>query len=544
MLKLSITYYDHKTGKYQTDQVKDNLVLQSDPDLMDTTSVQPLIINTNVIRIQTAIKVPIDILWNQAIDSAVDRILNKLEHTKISRVTSLNGLTGDIYILGGRGIALEQKDNTIGLCNTMYNTQQDKAYSISLDQTSYRQALDYIMCYQLCIYHFMNVAIHRSLTLEKTYDGSDCPYGSYLRYLSLKARWNHYVYTSWYNCSVIGGTDSISISVGLNNILEETQEGCHIRVNINFQGNDYSIWYGIFLEEASTLDTNLTANRPDAADTQETATIPSYEIYRYGGICKQLEDEYYKKRWEEIEQPEIQKEYDELAEKDDEASTDDGDDVDTTSDSWKSEKYTKAERLACRAFYPNPGSEDKTESMDPEGRSITVGTTTSGGPSYGSGDAEDPANSDSDIADNDHNKPVTEFIEVPTPENITNPNDCRWSVHGGTWGNGEIVIENITLKPGQSFKHVYSIAKHPAICGHTKRSEASATAEITIDFVMGDFSITEQYKATCHLQEPSTEPTEIGDQSYQKRYILTATEDMGKYIAPEQCVYPESSAES
>jgi hypothetical protein len=548
MLQLSVKYFQEGAADEVIDPVHDNLVLMGNTGSSDTPTVDggsvtdtntfKLAIDTqlsdkNTLKITTTSDISIESLVDQIIEHIADKIWkDKFEGKTMPYLESLNGLTGDIYILAGRGMALEQDGQAIGICNTMYNTYHDKAYTKALDQSAYARAVSYIMCYQLCIYHFMNVSMHRSLTLEGSYDDSVCQYGSYLRYLSLKARWNHYVYTSWYNCSVIGGVDSISIAVGLNNIGDKPEDG-NITVDISFQGDDYSIWYGIFLEEASILNTNLNANKPGDS-TKMAPVTPTYKILR-PGTCKQLKDEYYEKQRTEYEYLDIKKDQDEIEKKRE------GDDFEYRGgqddlDGWKSEYYTVDERLACRAFYPNP-KEKKVEPV--KIRSGVAGNTMTGSNRPEPTNPTDPNNLDepANVSDDPHNNPIAEFIEVPTEENITNPNNCQWSIHGGKWTNGNIIIQDITLEPGQSFKHVYSIAKHPSICGHTQRGSL-ATATIKITFTMGNWSITKECEAQCYLQEPSTEEKTTSDRSYQKRYILTATEDMGKYIKPTDCTYP------
>lgn len=455
---------------------------------------------TNSISINSANYTSWEEWYNNYITERLTRLGEQInDQLDSQRIRSINGFKGDVYLLAGKGIAIQQNVNSIGICSTMYNTKIDKAFNDLLNSQTIQNAINYIMRYQLCLYHYLNVPIHRSLTTTGTYQGSPA-YGSYLRYLSIKARWNHYVFLSWFNCQVVGGdSDSIAIAVGINNILNSRQEA-NITVTIKpLSQSDYMIWHGIFLEEASTLDTNVTTNS-DLADLSEGgAYVPLYKILREGGVCYQLQNDYYSARWEGIEKQQIveddtakDKEEEEEGNKEDSGGNEE-DDPDTKK---KISLYVTDQRrrdaFAKRVFYPTP---ERSASGD-----------------YA-----------------DHNNPAdsSAYTTVATPADITNPNNCMWSQHGGVWTNGIIQIPKLVLDAGQSFKQVYSISRHPAVSGRTTRDRL-IKFNITVDFSFGDYHLTRYYNNVgCWMQCP--DPTGNKDKSNEVQYILTATESMGQY---------------
>lgn len=483
---------------------------------------------TNSISINSANYTSWEEWYNNYITARLTRLGEQInDQLDSQRIRSINGFKGDVYLLAGKGIAIQQNANTIGICSTMYNTKIDKAFNDLLNLRTIQNAINYIMRYQLCLYHYLNVPIHRSLTTTGTYQGNPS-YGSYLRYLSIKARWNHYVFLSWFNCQVVGGdSDSIAIAVGVNNILNSRQEA-NITVTIKpLSQSDYMIWHGIFLEEASTLDTNVTTNSDLAGLTEGGAYVPIYKILREGGVCYQLRNDYYSARWEGIEQQQI-------------AEDDAVKDKEEAEEDAKKETEEEIEELT-----EDEGAEGGTED---EG---TEGGTEEGGTEEDSNEKDnkiglymrDPRRRDAfakrafyptpERSDNgnyaDHNHPAdsSAYTTVATPADITNPNNCMWSQHGGAWTNGIIQIPRLVLDSGQSFKQVYSISRHPAVSGRTTRDRL-IKFNITVDFSFGDYQLTRYYNNVgCWMQCP--DPTGNKDKSNEVQYILTATESMGLY---------------
>lgn len=408
-------------------------------------------------------------------------------------VTSLNGLTGDVYLLGGRGIAITMStDNNgkkyIGLCNTMSDTTRAGQIVAQLDMAAIKRAIYYIFIYQMCIYHFMNLALNRSLAENGIYKSAvSATYGLYKRYLSLKARWNHYVFCSWLNCNVVSNGYSISIDVGVNNLTDGTVTPS-VDIDITTAGtSDYMIWYGIFLEQASALNTNVNANNTanNQSSSSASACSPNYQIFRNGAVCLHLPDNYYDTVRDDEESSIQALEQEEISLYDTE------------------EVFVN---LFGRVFRPLPKNAGKdSDSSQPP--------ATSGGSGF-----------------DKYNNPTVQFTEVPCPANITNPTACAFSPYGGSWTNGKIRI-NQPLGVGQSFKQTYSITKHPAVPGETE-NDGVINFNITCKFTYGALTATKEFKnVPCMMQRPAEKPEK--DKGFKKFYILTATEDMGVYKEPE-----------
>lgn len=206
--------------------------------------------------------------------------------SKTTGVTSVNGLQGDIFLLAGRGIAIEANDTTFKINNTMYNTENSKIISDLVYEDAKQVALERIFRYQMCLYHGINRLIHRSLTTNPT-----C-LGIYLKYMAARAKWNNYVYTSCMNQNVISSGDSIFITLGFNNTTDVDETVIMEATITASESHKNLIWYGIFLEEMSpATTTNLNANAPTGTD-KVADTVFDYTITR-DGFYYQLSDSYY-----------------------------------------------------------------------------------------------------------------------------------------------------------------------------------------------------------------------------------------------------------
>jgi hypothetical protein len=396
-------------------------------------------------------------------------------------VLSVNGLKGDLYILAGRGIALDMNDTSIILRNTMYNTENAQAINKLIQLDDIKQAIDYLWRYQMCIYHSFNLPIARSIGLDAS------AVGYYYRYMGTRARWNNYVYTSCLNRNVISSGDSIFITLGFNNTTSKDEEvTIDVKINPNAATAESTpdtvestpdttesttssihpnlIWYGIFLDEVSPTTTNLNANEPGNAETQ-VEDLFSYSITR-NGYCNKLSDSFFNKQL-----------------------------VDDSKMSDEDKEKLEA-ALSGRVWLPDP-----KESTTADQKEVDV-----------------------------NNPTIPAFDKVDAPTDITNPNNCVWSPYGGEWTEGSI-HQKCTIKPMSSFKYVYAITKHPGVNGYTRRSSI-VTFNISITYTWSAGTITKTYTdVPCYMQEyiPDSEKQNAGND---KRYILVATEDMGNCIVP------------
>lgn len=199
-----------------------------------------------------------------------------------NRVMSLNGKTGAVYILAGRGIALSG-NGKFTVHNTMLNTKKSKLIAYNLKSGALEQAKNWIMRYQMCIYHFLNKALKRSLR-----NNAAGPLGYYYRFMAARARWNSYVYTSCINCNVISSSDAIFITLGYNNNTGDAVSG-EIKAAIAVNGSHKNlIWYGIFLSETSPLTSSIFSN-----GTAPSTNKVDYEITRDGAVYYQISDDQY-----------------------------------------------------------------------------------------------------------------------------------------------------------------------------------------------------------------------------------------------------------
>jgi hypothetical protein len=380
-----------------------------------------------------------------------------------NRVMSLNGKTGAVYILAGRGIALSG-NGAFTVHNTMLNTKKSKLIAHNLKSGALEQAKNWIMRYQMCIYHFLNKSLKRSLRNNAT-----GPLGYYYRFMAARARWNAYVYTSCINCNVISSGDAIFITLGYNNNTGEAVAG-EIKANIAVKGSHKNlIWYGIFLSETSPLTSSIFSN-----NTKPSTKKVDYEITRNGAVYYKISDEQYAKLINSEEDKEEKE-------------------VELTD-----EEIKRRETLKARIWLPDVVAADKNNTTNPED---PTGLTELESPTPG-------------------------FTEVEAPSDITNPNNCVWSRYGGYWGSG-LITQTIELGPGECCKNVYSISKHPGVTGYTKRSE-SVSFNVTITYNVNDIEITRTYTdIPCYMQDYANEDEVISNNGDPKRYILVASSEMG-----------------
>ena len=210
-----------------------------------------------------------------------------------NRVMSLNGKKGDVYILAGRGIAISGNGN-FKIHNTMLNTKKSKFIAHKLKSGALEQAKNWIMRYQMCIYHFLNKSLKRALR-----SSSKEPLGYYYRFMAARARWNAYVYTSCINCNVVSSGDAIFITLGYNNNTGESASGT-VTAEISVNGSHKNlIWYGIFLSETSPLTSSIFSNGMEPSTKKV-----DYKIYRIDATYKKISDEQYDKLLELIDKGE------------------------------------------------------------------------------------------------------------------------------------------------------------------------------------------------------------------------------------------------
>ena len=251
-----------------------------------------------------------------------------------NRVMSLNGKKGDVYILAGRGIAISGNGN-FKVHNTMLNTKKSKFIAHKLKSGALEQAKNWIMRYQMCIYHFLNKSLKRALR-----SSSKEPLGYYYRFMAARARWNAYVYTSCINCNVVSSGDAVFITLGYNNNTGETVSGT-ITAEISVNGSHNNlIWYGIFLSETSPLTSSIFAN-----GTEPSTKKVDYKIYRTGATYKKISDEQYAKLLEPEEEEE------------------EGEDV--TEPELTEEEMERRQKLKARVWLPDVGEYiDELETPD------------------------------------------------------------------------------------------------------------------------------------------------------------------------------------
>lgn len=374
------------------------------------------------------------------------------DYARNNTVNSINNINGHIYIVGGRGIAMNIVDNSIFFSNTMYNTSNSKEIARRVDTKANLVIADYIYRYQMCLYHWYNTILAKSITNN---DNT----GTYLKYMAARALWNNYVYTSCINRKVLSSGDSIFITLGFNNT-KNVEENVEIYVDITpTTTHNNLIWYGIFLEEVGPRTTNI------SEDEDKAESLFSYKITR-DGTLKKLVDSYFAEDTDENN-----------------PGTDASAELDST-------------EMNGRVWVPDPSP-------------------------YGE-ESDDP------------NNPVdpSAFIDVATPVDITNPNNCLWSTYGGTWSHGTIE-QTCTLKSGESCKYVYSISKHPSVNGYTKRSAVPVYFDIRISYTWSAGTSVKEYKnILCYMQERAEDPQDTVNGGNEKRYILVANDSMGKYTKP------------
>ena len=242
-----------------------------------------------------------------------------------NRVMSLNGKKGDVYILAGRGIAISGNGN-FEIHNTMLNTKKSKFIAHKLKSGAFEQAKNWIMRYQMCIYHFLNKSLKRALR-----SSSKGPLGYYYRFMAARARWNAYVYTSCINCNVVSSGDAIFITLGYNNNTGESVSGT-VTAEISVNGSHKNlIWYGIFLSETSPLTSSIFANGMEPSTKKV-----DYKIYRTDATYKKISDEQYAKLLELIDKGE--------------------EDEDDAEQELTEEEIERRQKLKARVWLPDVGA--------------------------------------------------------------------------------------------------------------------------------------------------------------------------------------------
>lgn len=394
-----------------------------------------------------------------------DYINEFLKYFKTNRISSINNQSGDVYLLAGRGVALDMNEASyetkITIHNTMLNTRKSMYIAKIVKSDAVTQACNWIMRYQMCIYHFQNKALKRAL-LNGTNN-----IGYYYRFMAARARWNAYVYTSCINCNVVSSGDAIFITLGYNNNSEDFATPT-ITAQIEVNGKHKNlVWYGIFLSETSPTTSSILSNTPYNAETSQPVT---YTIIREGAQLNTITDEQYDKLLKDSES---------------------GDSTNNSTSNLTDAQIERQELLKSRVWLPDV----KAEASD----------------TY-----------------DELEVPVPGFTLVHAPDDITNPNDCQWSRYGGIgWTSGKI-IQECNLAPSQCCKNVYSISKHPAVTGYTKRSTA-VTFNITITYEFGDLKIVREFNAIpCYMQVYADDNEIITNNGDPKRYILVASKGMGE----------------
>lgn len=113
-------------------------------------------------------------------------------------------IDGRFFIIGGNCLDVSNK---LHIVVTGVNINR----SYTKDPDVYRRAIAKLMRCQMCIYHFMNETLHKLLNAQK-------PYGVYLRYLGLQARWNAYIWGARLKINVTSAASGVYIDVGYVNL--------------------------------------------------------------------------------------------------------------------------------------------------------------------------------------------------------------------------------------------------------------------------------------------------------------------------------------
>jgi hypothetical protein len=200
----------------------------------------------------------------------------------------LNGLAGDIFLLAGKGFALDYTGNNIELNSTVYNTQMSQTLSSCFEIDVYKKAIAAIFRYQMCIYHFMNQAFHRALSVDDLND-----LGYYPQYLGVKARWNNYVFTSFLSTDVRSTLDSIFITMGFTNTFSTVQDVTLTATITPLDSDPNLVWYGIFISELSPIMADYNNNSPNNSEELSNESV-NVQITRKDVVLISLDDQVYK----------------------------------------------------------------------------------------------------------------------------------------------------------------------------------------------------------------------------------------------------------
>lgn len=181
-------------------EIKDDHVSFSPSDI-----IKPTIIDTTTWRDW----------YTEYMDQHKIKLENWYKELQASWITSVNNvkpLDGRFFIIGGRCVNIDTSvEGSIGLVLTGRNNS-----NVSISKPDYQSYINNIMRCQMCLLHAFNSITHKLMT-------EDVPYGTYLNYLGLQARWNTYTFSANHFGRVITTLESIIIDIGYKNTTCDTE---------------------------------------------------------------------------------------------------------------------------------------------------------------------------------------------------------------------------------------------------------------------------------------------------------------------------------